>query len=244
MSKKIIINAVTRDSVYNTFFPLAGRIKNVLEQDGFKADLNYVPNCTLIEHVRSYVSTISHEEGADVQLWFDDDVTFEPADARRLVNETLEMQTCIAAPVAMRGCGINVGFMDERVGFYNMGGLYRISRAGMGLTAIHRNVFTAIAETLPRVEIMDNCVGYPFFRSAFFRTPGRDVLRWKGEDYTFTMRARRAGFEVWADTRIRCLHHAGGALRIEDAIGRPADSDGFTIPLPPNTDEEETIAED
>lgn len=170
-----------------------------------------------IDIARSQLATAAMGLGADVVVFIDSDIVFDPHDVARIADVARETLGVVGAPYSLRGLGIGVGVgvvpQDDHVTFFEGGGLYEVSDVlGMGFTAIHRQVFDRIAE-IPGYEpvITPNGECVPFFQKLILNG------RWDGEDLSFCRAARSVGAAVHLDTRFRVTHLGVHAFRVEDA---------------------------
>ena len=225
-----------------------------LRELGEEATIYRTRGHSLLEQARSGIASKAYEWGADVLLWVDDDIVFEPEDAVRLIH-TLSREQPEATPTISTdlstsvsrvdvigavcstkrpGAPINAGLDAKKATFYAGGGLARVKgHLGLGLTAHARHVYTAMMTKLPKV-ILNNegLIGWPFYRSVL--APSKDPaepLNWLGEDVTFHQRAVRMGMKLWADTRIRTIHRGEYDYRLEDCFFRVQDLETINVTL-------------
>lgn len=173
-----------------------------------------------ITRARSVQATWFYDESqADVLVFVDDDIVFEPSSFWRIV-ELARLTNGIA-------CGAYVTHGDNnhlalrewpgtetvRVG---SGGPVWVEYASTGFMAVHRSVF----ERLFRGEYEDadgkhrlhrcgrgaeNAEMIPFFDTMTIEeAPG--VFHWLSEDWAFCERANQLGIQVWVDPTIRLGH--------------------------------------
>jgi len=207
--------ALWRTSVTN----LATSLSN---EHGFQVAGYEQTGNSLLEQARSMVATEALDDGCDVLLWADDDVTFG-SDASRLVLGALQKETMVAAVMPVRdGTKLNAEFEipegeSINVKFLEHGGLYPINFAGMALTAVHRCVYERMGSLMTRHMMVAGVkTAFPFYRSLIKDIENGIPKRWYGEDVSFCIRARELGFRLWADTYVEAYHHTRKAWSVRD----------------------------
>lgn len=169
-----------------------------------------------IDIARSLLAYTALAHGADVCLFVDHDILFEPLDVEVLAESARQTRGIVGAPYSERrmGGGLVGGFasdVDEAT-FFDGGGLYPSPGAiGMGFTAIHRDVF-ALLDPLPEYAACNCSDGQlrPYFRKLILDG------HWLHEDASFCEAARRAGAPTHIDTRIRVQHLGEYPYGVED----------------------------
>lgn len=159
-----------------------------------------------IDIARSLLATTALAYGADVCLFIDHDILFEPLDVEVLAESARQTRGIVGAPYSVRrmGGGVVGSFRSDvgEVTFFEGGKLYAAPAAiGMGFTAIHRDVF-ALLDPLPEYAVCNSSDGQlrPYFRKLILND------YWLHEDASFCEAARRAGAGTFIDTRIRVKH--------------------------------------
>jgi hypothetical protein len=101
------------------------------------------------------------------------------------------------------------------------GGLLQIRYAATGFLHTRRVVYETIAEReqLPICNLRFGRPTVPYFLPLVVPDPGGHW--YLGEDYAFCERARRSGFSILADTRIRLSHVGRWGFSWEDAGTEP-----------------------
>lgn len=173
---------------------------------------------TQIDMARSFLATLALAHGADVVVFIDHDVLFDPLDVEVLAETARERRAVVGAPYSKRapGAGIVGKFHPGEVTFGEGGGIYESPGAlGMGFTAIHRSVFERLDQN-PEYAVRGSADGpiRPYFMKLVV-----DSI-WLHEDASFCHAARAAGAETLIDTRIRVQHIGDYPYQIEDAIPR------------------------
>lgn len=173
-----------------------------------------------IDIARSYLATVAMALAADVALFIDSDIVFEPDDVEKLADVARETRGVVGAPYALRqmGSGLGVGIVpqDDHVVFYDGGGLYEVTGViGMGFTAIHVEVLEKISGVAGYEPVMtQQGAAHPFFQKLIVDG------RWLHEDASFCETARRVGAPTQIDTRLRLTHLGDHGFRIEDSVHR------------------------
>ena len=185
------------DWVYTEFFrafvDMVGTAENVA--------LSVVRN-TLIYNARNMIAREAVENGFDRVLWIDSDVIVQHDTMQRLAADMetgLDFVTGIyyqrkkeARPVVYRRLWWNVSEGEADAGALHCdeipAGLFEVAGAGFGCCMTSGKLLRTLVEK----------IGAPF-------TPLIGV----SEDLSFCLRARQAGFRLWADGRIQCGHYGG-----------------------------------
>jgi len=171
-----------------------------------------------IDLVRSQMSFDAMRDGFEEVMWIDADVAFDPADVDRLRAHDLPIASGIYPKKGERALASNLLPGTKSLTFGEEGGLVRIAYAAAGFLLVQRRVFEALDQVLPRCN---EAYGHPVV-PYFMPTVGEDDQGrpwYLGEDFAFCARARRVGFDVWADTRIRLEHIGRYRYAWEDAGG-------------------------
>jgi predicted O-methyltransferase YrrM len=185
-----------------------------------------------VDAARNQLATDALGKGFAEVMWVDADVAFDPNDVARLRAHNLPF-TCGLYPKKgprQFACEFLPGTPSVRFGKH--GGLTEVRYCGFGFTHVRREVFEAVQAhaALPVCNQRFGSPLVPFFEPTSIPEPGG---RWSlSEDYAFCERARRAGFPVMADTRIRLWHVGTYRYGWEDA-GSSKDRYGdYTFHLP------------
>ena len=187
--------------------------------------------CSDIDVARSFLATSALDLGADVVVFIDHDMAFDPLDVEVLAGRCRETRGVIGAVYSQRkmGGGIVGSFSPDTTEavFFEGGGLYEAMGAlGMGFTAIHRDVFEKI-DPLPeyaRVQAQEGSMR-PYFQKI---TVGG---YWLKEDASFCHVARVTGSPLHVDTRLRVKHQGEHWFSVEDCRRKSVDEPTLKVQL-------------
>jgi hypothetical protein len=156
-------------------------------------------------------------DGFDELMWIDSDIGFNPDDVDRLRSHELPLVSGIYPKKGVRALASHLLPETDSVQFGKRGGLLEIKYAATGFLLTQRRVYAAVREQadLPVCNQRFGRPVVPYFLPLLVPDgPGHWYL---GEDFAFSERARRAGFAVMADTRIRLNHIGKCSYSWEDA---------------------------
>lgn len=167
-----------------------------------------------IDMARSLLACAALAHGADVMVFVDSDILFDPFDVELLADSARETRGVVGAPYSMRRMGSAiVGSLDAEEAVFFEGGGRCPARGviGMGFTAIHRDVFDLL-DALPEYAQVNSLEGImrPYFKKLVVEG------YWLHEDASFCHAARQAGSPTHIDTRFRVKHLGDYAFGIED----------------------------
>jgi hypothetical protein len=170
-----------------------------------------------IDAGRNQMATDALAQGFDEMMWIDSDIAFHPDDVERLRAHNLPF-TCGLYPKKgprQFACEFLPGTSTVRFG--KTGGLVEVRYCGFGFTHVRRAVFETIRDKLelPTCNQRFKSLLVPFFQPMV--VPEGEGNWSLSEDYAFCERARRVGFAVMADTRIRLWHVGTYRYGWEDA---------------------------
>jgi hypothetical protein len=184
----------------------------------------------LVDHARSYLASyvLQHSPDANVLVWVDDDIVFNPNDLLELAELCRSGHPLIGGVYSSRqpgGIVIGGGMPGESYTYYSDGDIQPVPMVGMGFTAIHRSVYEAIGGTLPEVSIstMGGFKGKPYFSCMI------ENGVYYGEDTSFCLRAKACGFITEVDTRFRLLHKGEYFYKLEDTGARVEQVNSLTM---------------
>ncbi|MBU3067435.1 hypothetical protein KO481_38670 [Nocardia sp. NEAU-G5] len=185
--------------------PECARGLGQLEARGYH--VRAVPRYAAIDQGRSQMATDALLDGYDALMWIDSDVGFD-ADAVDMLREHDEPVVCGIYPRKGRrelACNLLPG--TPKVIFGEGGGLMEIRYAAMGFCYTQRKVYDTmiVHEQLPICNKQFDRITVPYFLP-LLQPDGPDDHWYMNAEYSFCERARRSGFKVMADTRIRLGH--------------------------------------
>jgi hypothetical protein len=188
---------------------------SVLEARGYP--VRRVSGYAAIDQGRSQMASDALRDGYEELLWIDSDIGFDPDDVDRLRSHELPIVSAIYPKKGVRALASYLLPETERVQFGVGGGLLEIKYAATGFLLTHRRVYTAMQEQceLPVCNQRFGRLVVPYFLPLI--VPDESGHWYLGEDFAFSERARRCGFVVMADTRIRLSHIGKCGYSWEDA---------------------------
>lgn len=172
----------------------------------------------LITRVRSQIMSKWYRDHlSDVCLMVDDDIVFRPEDAERVVELARATRSIACGAYSVRDGGhlaCRALTPGQELQFGPDLEPIEIKWAATGFLAVHRDVFAAIASTMP-YALDGTGQWWPVFDTAFMR--GEELLEDPtaaageevqplSEDYAFSERARQLGYRVWMDPSTVLLH--------------------------------------
>lgn len=169
-----------------------------------------------IDIARSLLASTALANGADVVVFIDHDILFEPTDVEKLADIARETHGVVGAIYSERKLGGRmVGGISPQVTelvAYEGGGLYpAVGVVGMGFTAIHHEAFErlhALPEYAPR-RSQDGDLR-PYFQKLVVDG------YWMHEDASFCHVVRQQGGRTDLDTRFRVQHVGTHPYTLED----------------------------
>lgn len=169
-----------------------------------------------IDQARNVIASRALADGFDELMWIDSDIGFDPGDVERLRAHELPLICGIYAKKGDRSVACHLLPDTERVIFGNGGGPLEILYAGTGFLHTRREVYETIAhhEKLPVCNERFGSAITPYFQPLII--PDGSGHWYLGEDFAFSERARRSGFQVMADSRIRLDHYGRHGFSWED----------------------------
>ena len=174
----------------------------------------------LVERARSIVAThFLTETTADVLLWIDSDIVFEPKDAVEICEQAMDYSVIGGLYMMRHAEQVSpAARVQEPMALEGRPRPVRADWVGTGFLAAHRRVFEALVQRDDMVPCRsaDDPPFWPFY---YPMMPERDGSRlWLGEDVSFCHRAREAGFEVYVNPAIQVTHMGGREYRVADMV--------------------------
>lgn len=185
--------------------------------------------CPYVDMARAMLVQMALDHtSADVFLFIDHDIMFkkEHADSIALNCHVGEYDVLGALYAYRRAVGGIIGRLKDppaTLEFYKPG-FWPAEFLGMGFTAIKREVFEALAKTLPKAYcsavFMDV---HPFFMHSIHPDG------YHGEDISFCRRAEEVGFKLGVDLEPRLIHRGSYDFMMEDAGASAPRYEALTI---------------
>jgi predicted O-methyltransferase YrrM len=194
-----------------------------------------------IDAARNQMATDALSQGFSELMWIDSDVAFDPNDVDLLRSHNLPITCGIYPKKGPRqfACEFLPGASAVRFGHH--GGLGEIRYCGFGFTHVRSDVFRTVYKKLglPTCNKRFGSPLIPFFAPMEVEEPSGP---WSvSEDYAFCERARKCGFKVFADTRIRLWHVGSYRYGWEDAGGSKERYIDYTFHLPGTSGNEPAV---
>ncbi|MFF0492552.1 hypothetical protein ACFYTQ_26280 [Nocardia sp. NPDC004068] len=195
--------------------PECARGLSELERRGYT--VRTITGYAAIDQGRSQMATDALLDGFDGLMWIDSDIGFDPDSVDMLRHHDLPIVCAIYAKKGVRELACHMLPGTKRILFGEGGGLMEIKYAATGFLFTHRTVYETMIEheQLPICNKQFGRVTVPYFLP-LIQQDGENHW-YLGEDYAFCERARRSGFDIMADTRIRLNHIGRKAYSWEDA---------------------------
>lgn len=186
----------------------------------------------LIDRARSQEATyFLKNTDADVLLFVDDDISYQPEDAIRICKAANELKTIVTAAYVNKRedhTWITAKLLEGEINFTDNATLTEVRWGATGFMAIHRSVLTALLEESKKFPLYHpnhfplchptDLNFYPFFKPCEWQHPNGDFL-YLSEDWAFCEKARTIGYKVMLDPTIR-LGHAGRYVYTLDDLAR------------------------
>jgi hypothetical protein len=168
-----------------------------------------------IDIVRAQIA--SQAAPAELWLWLDSDMVFDPAEVLRMIQEADQRQAIVGGLYVAKqpGGSLQASVPGEQVECFERGGVFPAKAFGFGCVAMPSRLYTRIAEELGvrPVDVRGERV-LPLFQ------PIVDDAGYRSDDYSFCLRARRAGVSLFVDTRPRLGHVGRQTFYLDDAPPR------------------------
>lgn len=165
-----------------------------------------VSGYSAIDQGRSQMATDALADGYDELMWIDADIGFDADAVELLRSHELAMVCGIYPKKGLRELACHVLPETNKMVFGDGGGLQELLYAATGFLLTHRRLYEAMGKDLPICNERFGRPTVPYFLPMLI--PDGAGHWYLGEDFAFSERARRCGFDVMADTRIR-LEHVG-----------------------------------
>ena len=186
-----------------------------LERRGYT--VRRVRGYSAIDSARNQMATDALADGFDELVWIDSDVVFRPDDVDALRANGRPLACALYPKKGPREFACNFLPGTAAVTFGKAGGLVPIQYCGFGFVYTRRDVYDRVQNRF-QLPVLNRRFGKPLvpYFAPFWVGEGDDA-HYLAEDYAFCERARQAGFELVADTRIRLWHVGSYRYSWEDA---------------------------
>ena len=184
-----------------------------------------------IDQGRNQIASDALLDGFSETMWVDADVGFDPAAVDALRSHGRPITSGVYPQKGKRSLASHVVPGTSSLKFGKGGGLTELLYAATGFLHVRREVYAATRDELS-LPVCNERFGkptVPWFQPAV-RPDGAGEW-YMAEDYAFCDRARRTGFEIWADTSIRLWHYGTYGYGWEDAGRAPERFADFTLDL-------------
>ncbi|ADB15975.1 hypothetical protein Psta_1297 [Pirellula staleyi DSM 6068] len=170
-----------------------------------------------IDQGRNQMATDAIAQGFKETMWIDSDIAFDPNAVDRLRTHQLPITCGVYPKKGKRELAIHVLPGTEKIVFGKDASLTEIKYAATGFLHVRREVYLKVQADLklPLCNTRWKNPMVPFFMPMV--QPESWGSWYLAEDYAFSERARRCGYQVWADTSIRLGHIGSYSYSWEDA---------------------------
>ncbi len=190
--------------------------------------------CAAVDLARSTLATEVVMDGYEETIWIDADIQFDPDDVDRIRAHNLPF---VVGLYVQKGPKRFAGMFPEDIGkvkFGKGGALVPMDDVGMGFTYVRAEVYRAIKANMPEAErsVLGGYQGKmitPYFLPLLRQKAYG--LTYLSEDYSFTARAKEAGFPPVADTTIRLEHIGRKKYTWDDLVWSPERLESLEIQL-------------
>jgi hypothetical protein len=186
-----------------------------LERKGYK--VWRVRGYSAIDQGRNQLATDAMGQGFDETFWIDDDVAFNPIDVDRIRCFDLPICAGVYPKKGKRELACHILPGTQKMLFGKKGRVQEVKYTGTGFLHVRREVYEAMHQQLelPTCNAGFGSPMIPYFQPMIVDT---DKGPWYlAEDYSFCERARRCGFKIMVDTRVRLWHVGSYKYGWEDA---------------------------
>ena len=199
-----------------------------LERRGYKVWRVY--GWAAIDQGRNQMASDAIAEGFAETMWIDADIAFDADDVDRIRRHNLPICCGIYPQKGRRFLAMQELPGAEKIVFGRAGGLIEILYAGTGFLHVRREAYETIRErqSLPLCNLAFGNGMVPYFLPMILNHPERGPW-YLAEDYSFSERARRSGFQIMADTTIRLRHIGKYGYSWEDAGADPQRYDTYSF---------------
>jgi hypothetical protein len=186
-----------------------------------------------VDMFRSQIASDFHREGYEETVWIDSDIGFSPDDVEKLRSHETPIVCGLYARRNLHALAAKCLPGTSTITLGTAGGLTEIMYAGAGFLYVQRQVYDALAKTLPVCNASTGKPLVPYFLPLLSQMDGD--LFYLSEDYSFCERARQAGFKIMADTTIRLWHIGPYRFGWEEAAYPRQRHDSFVFQVAPDS---------
>ncbi|GAA5063166.1 hypothetical protein [Nocardia callitridis] len=191
--------------------------KGLAELEARGYHVRAMPRYAAIDQGRSQMATDAMFDDYEAMMWIDSDVGFNADAVDMLREQDLPIVCGIYPRKGARQLACKLLPDTPRVLFGEGGGPMEICYAPMGFCFTQRVVYETmiVHEQLPICNQQFKRITVPYFLPLI--VPDGDDHLYLSAEYSFCERARRSGFDIIADTRIRLSHIGKHTYVWEDA---------------------------
>lgn len=189
-----------------------------------------------IDHLRSVMAWAALDAGFEELLWVDADTNFEPDAVDMLREHNLPLVGAVIAKKGQHRLASQFMLQQQTIQLGVGGGLLEVRHTGTGIMYTKAEVYRKI-QTRLKLPTCNAGEGrfrtlVPWFEPIIATTiPGLEGKHmYLSEDFAFVERARRVGYKVYVDSRIRNYHIGKYGYSWEDTAaegGLPARQDSY-----------------
>lgn len=199
-----LVTCVVGDSFDNNFLTSWTKLIKHLMLRGWEIHNRHVTGSN-IYHLRELIVSEALRKGEtpkifdnleyDYVLWVDSDQVFEPVHFEMLLEDMKEVDVVSGSiktlPHMKYAFRTSTVYEDQITDLTDMPRLLEVQTLGFGFLLMKKGVF----------EKMRDAGEYPFFKPE-----ENDTIAYFGEDFSWCIKARRAGIKLYADTKCRIGH--------------------------------------
>ena len=182
----------------------------LFEENSVKTELQVVTGLCYIQLARNQIVQAFRDSDCDKLLFLDDDISFDPMDAYRLISQDVDVIAGVYPIKSEKELYPVVFFVDEQSMPEIVGNFYKVAGAPTGFLSIKREVFDKISEKNPHLAYKEAKLGEDEYKDYFdFFPQGVKNGRWVGEDFAFCELWTAAGGSIFVAPDIEFKHHRG-----------------------------------
>lgn len=177
------------------------RLVQSFERESYPYDVMIGLNESLVDRARNNMACDFLKTKFQKLLFIDADIEFDPDDVAMLLEHDVDLVAgvyCMKKPDSQWYAVWKDGKLVKDLG---EGSLEEVDFMGTGFMMIDRNVFERMISFYPEIKNDDPVETWGFFN----RMKYNGVML--SEDYSFCQRWKDLGEKIYADTRVRLIHH-------------------------------------